>query len=111
MSNKAINVSKKDFLAVHNGFLNDNRLMLGEIGLLAFMLSRPSDYDFSAEIVAQDRKMETCEVNSILTSLNKKGYFRQIKLVDRYGKFVDWAYEVSDEAHPEWIGESPVERA
>ena len=111
MSNRTINVSKKDFLAVHNSFLNDNSLMFDEIGLLAFMLSCPSDFDFSAEVIAESRKIETSEVNSILSSLNKKGYFRQIKLVDRYGKFVDWVYEVSDEAHPEWIGASLVELA
>lgn len=111
MSNKTINVSKKDLLAVHNDFLNDNSLAFDEIGLLAFMLSCPSDFDFSAENIAKSRKMEACEINSILSSLNKKGYFRQIKLVDRHGKFVDWAYEVSDEAHPEWIGTSPIELA
>ena len=34
MSNKAVNVSKKDVFAVHNGFFYDNRLSFEEIGLL-----------------------------------------------------------------------------
>lgn len=112
MENKAINVSRKDLFAAHNNFIKDNSLKFDEIGMIAYMLyCSKLDLDFTPERAAADRKMDTSEINAILTSLNKKGYFRQIKLVDRHSKFVDWAYEVSDEAHPEWIGTSPVELA
>lgn len=109
MSNKTRNVSKKDLLAVHNDFVHDTNLSFDEIGLLAFMLSCSDDFDFSASQIAKSRGIDTVEINGILCSLNKHGYYRQIKLVDRKGQFVDWAYEISDEVHPEWIGNSPVE--
>lgn len=111
MSSKKRNVSKKDLLAVHNDFVHDERLSFDEIGLLAFMLSCPNGFDFSAAKVAKSRGIDIIEVNGILSSLKNHGYYRQIKLVDRHGNFVDWAYEVSDEVRPEWIGISPIELA
>ena len=111
MSSKTRNISKKDLLAVHNDFVHDVNLGFDEIGLLAFMLSCPNGFDFSAAKVAQSRGIDIIEVNGILSSLKDHGYYRQIKLVDRHGNFVDWAYEVSDEVRPEWIGTSPIELA
>lgn len=110
MENKAINVSRKDLFAAHNNFIKDNKLKFDEIGMIAYMLyCSKLDLDFTPERAAADRKMDTSEVNAILTSLNKKGYFCQVKLLDNNGDFVDWLYRISDTYHPEWIGVDPFE--
>lgn len=103
MSNKAVNVSKKDVFAVHNGFFYDNRLSFEEIGLLAYMLSLSDDYDFSVEKLSEERKISINSISRALSKLSKYGYYRKIRLVDRHGKFVDWEHEVTDVSHPEWI--------
>ena len=95
---------------VHNEYLNDPRLGGYEMGWLTFMLSRPDNWDFSMDDLVRRQPDSKTRIMTTLNKLKSFGYLRQIKLVDsKTGLIVDWVYEFSDEAHPEWIGNSPVE--
>ena len=105
----------KNFTVLSNEYLRDQNMGIEEIGLLTVLLSLPDNWDFSIEGLTyrfgKDIKLPDGEFKnrSLLKKLNRKGYFRRIRLIDEKGKVIDWIYEFSDTVQENWLnGKSTV---
>ena len=93
-----------DFTVLHNNFQRDKRLGLDERGMLSFLLTLPDDWNFSIEGLTKVLPNGKTKIMTTLNKLKEFGYFRRRKIVDSTtGRIIDWEYDYSDEAHPEWI--------
>lgn len=76
-----------EFTTLKNKLLNDTNLSFKARGLLAFMLSLPSDWKFySSEIVKHSNKDGQASINSAIKELKENGYL-EIRQVFKDGKF------------------------
>jgi hypothetical protein len=69
-----------NYAQIHNDALNDPRLKFKEKGLLAYLNSKPDDWDFSAYRIARDSGDGVGSVKAGLRKLEELGYISRKKL-------------------------------
>lgn len=73
-------VYSKNFAQVHNLAMEDSRLSLKAKGLLAYLNSKPSDWDFSSYRIALETKDGKDSIKAALRELDELGYIERKKL-------------------------------
>ena len=86
----------KDFTAVHNKFLRDERLSINARGLLMTMLSMKENWSFSIKGLANILPDGERKISSSLNELEEHGYLIRERKYEN-GKIVNWDYIFSDE--------------
>lgn len=82
--------SRPPYTQVHNAILTDPRLTWEAKGLMAFMLSKPDDWDFNRnEMMKNSADKEWC-LKRIIKELKLFGYLKIEPLKDDKGKIVEW---------------------
>ena len=67
----------RDFTVIPNDLLQDQRLSFRDIGLLAWMLSKPHDWKFTYEGMLAERVTDgKSAIQAGVKSLKKAGYLR-----------------------------------
>ena len=72
--------NKVPFTQVSNELLNDNTLTLKAKGLFAYLYSKPDEWDFSYERIANDHMESKGTILKILKELERGGYLVRKKL-------------------------------
>ena len=88
-------MTKRNFTVISNECLLDKRLDLSEIGLLAKMLQKPDDYNFSIRGLAGELPEGKDKIAATLKKLEKHGYLIRKKIAEN-GKFSDVLYIIND---------------
>lgn len=97
-----INIDKK-FTQLDNNIINNMKMSWREKGLLSYLISKPSGWEFSADRIANDGVDGVRSVRSSLKILIKTGWLTRKKLVTGkinyildYGDFALFDYESQD---------------
>ena len=90
-------VSQNKFTIISNHYLNDEELSLKAKGLLAFILSKPEDWNFSIKGLVSQLKEGRDAIGNIIAELEKKGYLLRIQQHDQNGKFTASEYVVFED--------------
>ena len=94
------------FVTLDARIYREKSLSLKEKGMIGTLFSLPDDWDFSAAGLASILSESKNTVNSILHSLEEKGYLKRTRIY-KDGKVADWFYDFYDyPAFP--VKEEPV---
>lgn len=85
----------KNFTQIHNNLINDVRLSMKAKGLLIYLISKPDEWNFSANGISSQMNDGLSAINSTLKELENVGYLKRIKVLNK-GKFVGMNYEIID---------------
>ena len=96
MRSKTISANK-NFTIINNKGLQDPNLGIASRGLLATMLSKPDDWNFSIKRLAKELKDGERKISTALKELEQNKYLVRKRICDRQGKVTDWLYLFSDE--------------
>jgi hypothetical protein len=89
-------VKNKDnpYVMLNKGFLNDDRMSWRAKGLLAYLLSKPDDWEVMiCDLVAKSTEGKNIVYNTLKELINI-GYIERNKLRDSKGKITKWEYRV-----------------
>lgn len=89
-------VKNKDnpYVMLNKDFLNDNRMSWRAKGLLAYLLSKPDDWEVMiCDLVAKSTEGKSIVYNTLRELINI-GYIERNKLRDSKGKITKWEYRV-----------------
>lgn len=78
---------KKFFGAAPNDLLNNPNVSFKAKGLYAFMNSKPEDWDFSVESIANQNKEGRDSISAAIKELEASGYLTRKKYKDALGQF------------------------
>ena len=87
-----------NYTAISNVLLHDRRLSWEATGMLAFLLSKPDDWQCRPQYLIKQRKAGRDKVRRILKELETCGYMRRYKIRDVRGRFT-WmsiVFEIPD---------------
>lgn len=84
----------KDFTIMSNHHLRDRRLSFKAVGLLSFMLSVPSNWDWTIAGLVAIRKDGKESISSAMKELEQYGYLERIEVRDEKGRFMDIEYNI-----------------
>ena len=90
---------KRDYTVVNNGFLRDQTLSLKAKGLLAYMLSRPDDWQFSISGLSSQLMEGELAIKGTLKELMKCGYVQRERVQQPDGTFA-YRYSVFEANKP-----------
>ncbi len=90
---------KRNFTQIPNRCLEDASLSFAARGLLSYMISRPSDWNFYVEHLAKQYAKGSKEtIRKLLKELTNKGYLLYNRIRDnKSNKFVGTRYSVNPE--------------
>jgi len=91
---------KENFSVLPNELLNDERLSAEQLGLLAYLLSKPNDWQVRVTQLMGRFEIGRDKTRRILATLEQYGYVKR-DVVRRDGKFSETRYIVSDSPRPE----------
>lgn len=83
------------FVTLDARIYREKSLSLKEKGMIGTLFSLPDDWDFSAAGLASILSESKNTVNSILHSLEEKGYLKRTRIY-KDGKVADWFYDFYD---------------
>ena len=83
------------FVTLDSRVYRDKSLTLKERGMIGTLYSLPDDWNFSSAGLSVILSESKNTVNSILHSLEKKGYLKRTRIY-RNGKVADWFYDFYD---------------
>lgn len=86
----------KNYVVIDNAMLENRNLSLKAKGLLAYCLSKPNNWEFSVENLANTLKEKKTAIYSALKELIGQGYCRKIQGKNKFGKFCAVDYEIYD---------------
>ncbi len=94
MSGEIIRVErhKKDYFTAQNEPFNDSRLSFGARGILAYLLSKPDDWELRNEDLYSQSPAGRSAVMGMLKELKECGYLRRYRVSD--GKKIEWVTEI-----------------
>lgn len=95
----------RNFTALSNNLIKDNRLSWKALGLLTYLLSLPSDFKLRLESLAKQRSSGRDATRSGLRELEVAGYLLIERAHDEMGRFASTAWIISSE--PFESGERP----
>ncbi|MDN5347402.1 MAG: hypothetical protein PWP65_966 [Clostridia bacterium] len=92
MDSTIIRTEKRDapFVLIDKAFLADDRLSWKAKGLLAYFLSKPSDWRIYISDLVKQSKDGRDAVYAGLSELEKCGYLQRRKIRDKQGKIIGW---------------------
>lgn len=99
----------KNFTQIPNEVLNDEELSLKSKGLLAYLISKDDNWNFSAERISTQNNDGKASVNAGLKELENLGYLIRRKLKNEKGSFVGIEYEIKNRFE-DYNTEKPVYR-
>ena len=85
---------KEEFTRVLNALIKDGRLSLEARGLLLFMLSLPSSWEFSIGGIAHALEISENTVMRLVKELKTCGYIRQDKKKNNRGQFTSYEWHI-----------------
>lgn len=100
MSNVIRIKKEQNFTVISNDIFKDTKLSMKAKGLLATMLSLPSDWDFSTLGLTTLSDDGESAVRSALKELERNGYLKR-ESVHENGVIVDWKYTIYEERQNE----------
>jgi len=100
----------KNFTTIGNELFDDERLEADELGILAFLLSRPDDWEIRRPALRRRFRLGDVTTKRIITNLMRAGWCRaeKIRSVETGRFYID--YEICDEPGPE-LSEEEIKRA
>ena len=98
-------IHKKNFVILDKGFLEDENLSFKAKGILAYLLSKPDNWEVSVEHLAHVSKEKKTAIRSALKELEEAGYYRKVPIRNEVGtRILCWkstVYEIAEqEAEP-----------
>lgn len=101
--------ANKNYTVMSNYHLQDKNLSLKAKGLLSYMLSLPSDWDYSVNGLVAKLKENKTAVQSALKELEEQNYLRRTKIKDEKGQF-DYIYDIYEQPYMQMqYADSPAE--
>lgn len=101
--------ANKNYTVMSNYHLQDKNLSLKAKGLLSYMLSLPSDWDYSVNGLAAKLKENKTAVQSALKELEDAYYLKRTKIKDEKGQF-DYIYDIYEKPYMQiQYADSPAE--
>lgn len=101
--------ANKNYTVMSNYHLQDKNLSLKAKGLLSYMLSLPSDWDYSVNGLVAKLKENKTAVQSALKELEDAYYLKRTKIKDEKGQF-DYIYDIYEKPFMQMqYADSPVE--
>ena len=92
------------FVQIVQSTVRDKELSFKAKGLLAFLLSYPSDWDFSLKYIVEESGEKITTVRSALKELEDKGYFQRVRHTNSSGKVIKWEYIIYESNNPDdWV--------
>ena len=91
---------KQNFSVLPNELLNDERLSADQLGLLAYLLSKPNDWQVRVKQLMNRFDIGRDKTRRILSTLEQYGYIQR-DVVRYEGKFSETRYIVKDSPEPE----------
>ena len=91
---------KQNFSVLPNELLNDERLSADQLGLLAYLLSKPNDWQVRVKQLMNRFDIGRDKTRRILSTLEQYGYIQR-DVVREEGKFSETRYIVKDSPEPE----------
>lgn len=89
---------KRDFTVLPNATLNDARLSWEALGMLAYLVSKPADWQVRVADLTRRPLSGRDRTYRILEELARNGYLERRQLKDARGRFTGWEYLVHDES-------------
>ncbi|RIH81278.1 hypothetical protein Mterra_03273 [Calidithermus terrae] len=89
---------KRDFTVLPNATLNDARLSWEALGMLAYLVSKPADWQVRVADLTRRPGSGRDRTYRILEELARNGYLERRQLKDARGRFTGWEYLVHDES-------------
>ncbi|MGL5723298.1 hypothetical protein [Cetobacterium sp.] len=96
--NIGLNLTRNNFTMVSNKMLTDNRISFGAKGLLALMLSRPSNWQFFKNELVKNSCDTEYALTKLLKELTVSGYLFRFKIANKgKGAGFKWIWIFKDE--------------
>ena len=89
------------FTQVSNDMLCDQHISAKAKGVLCYMLSKPSEWQFNIKSIAGEMKEDKDTIWRILTELIKSNYVHRTDHRDASGRITMWEYQVFQSPHPQ----------
>ena len=89
---------ERDYSVIDNAVLKDKRLSLKARGLIAFMLSLPSEWNFSVQGLMKATGAGRDAIRTGLQELEKYGYLERVQIHGADGNFVGTDYILHEKA-------------
>lgn len=81
-------IKSKNYTTINNGFLRDSSISLKAKGLLAYLLSRPNDWEFYTNEIRLNCKDKKDSIAAGLKELEDKGYIKRSKKRNEKGQYL-----------------------
>ena len=88
------------FTQVSNDMLCDPKISAKAKGILCYMLSKPTDWQFNIKSIAGEMKEDKDTIWRILNELIKSNYVHRTDHRDAAGRITMWEYQVFQSPHP-----------
>lgn len=88
--------SSEKFVTLENKLVQSTELTLEEKGLLAYLLSLPSDWVLYKKNLHEKLNESKGTVDRVFKSLQEKGYIISVRVHDKTGAFTGWNHVVYD---------------
>ncbi len=89
-------IKNKNYTTISNQLFKDKTISLKAKGLMAYLLSLPSDWDLSINGIVSISKEGRTSIRNIFNELISAGYIERIQIRDK-GKFVGYDYFVFEQ--------------
>lgn len=98
------NKEHRKFVQIIQSTVRNKELSFKAKGLLAFLLSYPSDWDFSLNYIVEESGEKITTVRSALKELEDKGYFQRVRHTNSSDKVIKWEYIIYESNNPDdWV--------
>lgn len=86
------NKEHQSFVQIVNSTIRDKKISLKARGLLSFMLSYPSDWDFSLDFLVKETGEKITSTRTEIQELIENGYLQRVRHTNSNGKVICWEY-------------------
>lgn len=91
----------KDYTVMSNTHFREKEMTLKAKGLLSMMMSLPDDWDYSIAGLTALSKDGKDSVMSALNELERFGYLKRTRLIDKNGQFAGYDYDIFEQPQDE----------
>lgn len=92
------------FLQIVQPTVRDKNISLTARGLLTFMLSYPSEWDFSLNFLVENTGSKITTIRTAIKELEEHGYLQKVRVTNSKGHIVKWDYIVYETNNPnDWV--------
>lgn len=90
----------QSFVQIVTSTVRDKNISLKARGLLSFMLSYPSDWDFSLDFLVKETGEKITSIRTAIQELIDNGYLQRVRHTNSKGKVVCWEYIIYENTNP-----------